>query len=73
MEVKFTKEQEELLLKNYNKACSRAKDLRPLDKALGKVFLLECINDMLSSEVSDKIHSDLSKDTALGTMEFLLK
>lgn len=73
MEVKFTKEQEELLLKNYEKACTRAKRLNPLDKALAKVFLLECINDMLSSEVSDKIHDDMSKDFAIGTMKLLTK
>lgn len=74
MEVKFTKEQEALLLNNYEKACERAKkSLHALDKALVKVFLLECINDMLSSEVSKKIHDDMSKDTAIATMEFLSK
>lgn len=73
MEVKFTKEQEALLLNNYEMACEKAKDLRALDKALAKVFLLECINDMLSSEVSNKIHDDMSKDVALGTVEFLSK
>lgn len=73
MEVKFTKEQEALLLNNYEMACARAKGLRALDKALAKVFLLECINGMLSSEVSNKIHDDTSKDAALATLEFLSK
>lgn len=73
MEVKFTKEQEALLLNNYEEACERAKTLSALDKAFAKVFLLECINDMLSSEVSDKIQSDMAMDVAISTMEFLSK
>lgn len=73
MEVKFTKEQELLLLKNYNKACKRGNELSSLDMALAKVFLLDCITDMLSSEVSDKLHKDMELDTVKATMEFLLK
>lgn len=74
MEVKFTKEQEALLLNNYEMACERAKiSLHAFDNAAVKVFLLECINGMLSSEVFKKIHDDMSKDIAIATMEFLSK
>ena len=73
MEVKCTKEQEALLLNNYENACARDRGLHALDKALAKVFLLECINGMLSSEVSNKFHDDMSKDIALATLEFLSK
>lgn len=73
MEVKFTKEQEELLLKNYEKSCIRGSKLMYLDKALMKVFLLECVSDMLSSEVSDKLHEEMVADTTKAMVEYLLK
>ena len=73
MEVKFTKEQENLLLNNYEQACTRCAKLSHTDKALAKVFLLECIGDMLSSEVSDKLHEEMFTDTTKAMMEFFIK
>jgi len=73
MEVKFTKDQEELFLNNYAKACIRAGKLRHTDKALVKVFLLECISDMLSDEVSNRLHEEMMSDTIRASVEFLTK
>lgn len=73
MELKLTKEQEELLLKNYEKSCTRASRLRYADKALMKCFLLECIGEMLSEEVNHRLHDEMISDEFQATMEFLSK
>ncbi len=73
MEVKFTKEQEELLLLNYKRACERMSDFRAIDKATAKVFLLECISDMLSTEVDNKLHEEMISDAIKASVEFLTK
>ena len=73
MELKLTKEQEELLSKNYESACSRATKLRYSDKALMKCFLLNCIGDMLSQEVNYRLHSEMASDALQAAMEFLSK
>lgn len=73
MGLKLTKEQEELLLRNYESACTRVTKLEYSDKALMKCFLLNCIGDMLSQEVNHKLHSEMMSDTFQATMEFLSK
>ena len=73
MELKLTKEQEELLLKNYEKSMSRGAELKASDKALMKCFLLECIGEMLSEEVNYRLHEEMISDTLKASMEFLLK
>ena len=73
MEVKFSEEQEELLIKNYVKACTRIVKLCHFDKAVVKVFLLECIGEMLSEEVNYRLHDEMISDTLKATMEFMLK
>lgn len=73
MELKLTKEQEELLLKNYERTCTRGAKLSYSDKTLTKVFLLECIGDMLSQEVNDKLHAEMVADAFQATIDFLSK
>ena len=72
MELKLTKKQEELLLKNYEKSMLRAAKLKASDKALMKCFLLECIGEMLSEEVNHKLHEEMITDTLKAAMEFML-
>lgn len=73
MELKLTKEQEELLLKNYENSMSRAAKLNVYEKALMKCFLLECIGEMLSEEVKYRLYDEMITDTLKATMEFMLK
>lgn len=73
MFLKLTKEQEELFIKNYEEACTRIAKLHHSEKAVSKVFLLECDGDMLSLEVEKKIRDEMITDTLKATMEFMLK
>lgn len=74
MEVKFTKEQEELFLKNYAKASTRInQQLGHISKAIAEVFLLECISDMISPEASNKLYEEMISDTVKASVDFLTK
>lgn len=73
MEVKFTKEQQELILKNYKKECDIMSNFPYVAKATAKNFLLGCIGDMLSKDVSDKIFGEIIADTSIAAIEDMLK
>lgn len=73
MEVKFTKEQQELILKNYKEECDRMSNFPYVAKAIAKNFLLGCIGDMLSKDVSDKIFGEMIVNTSMATIEDMLK
>ena len=68
MEVKFTKEQQELILKNYKKECDIMSNFPYVAKATAKNFLFGCIGDMLSKDVSDKIFGEIIADTSIAGM-----
>lgn len=69
MEVKFTKEQEELFLKNYEMVCKKFAELPFLVNAMSKDFLFGCIGNMLSNGVADRIFAELMVDTRMAISE----
>lgn len=73
MELKLTKEQEELLLKNYKEECKSMENLPFVAKATAKNFLLGCLDEMLSKEEANKIFGEVILDTTLATVESALK